>query len=188
MRQGADGEKNELTVNSEEYANVLTRNHRQEALGRAYVQAVAALAGVGTSVPTPDYGIDLSLRLIERVGVQHQDAGVQLDLQLRSTTRANVSETQLKYDLDVRTYEYLRAIPPVPRILVVLVLPDDETHWLSQSLDELVVWHCAYWLSLQGTNPASVTSSIRILIPQTQVFSVQAVQALMNRLAQGELP
>lgn len=33
---------------------LLTRNHRQEALSQAYVQAIAALAGVGISTPRPD--------------------------------------------------------------------------------------------------------------------------------------
>jgi hypothetical protein len=167
---------------------MMTRGHRQEALCRAYVQAVAALAGVATSTPSPDYGIDLSLRSIEPKGEQRADAGVQLDLQLRSTTRTHRSDTEVKYDLDVRTYEFLRAIRPIPRILVVLVLPEDEDQWLSQSLEELVVRHCAYWISLRGAVPTTASSSVRIALPRGQVFSVQAVQSLMSRLAQGELP
>jgi hypothetical protein len=167
---------------------MMTSGHRQEALCRAYVQAVAAMAGIGTSLPTPDYGIDLSLRSIEPKGEQREDAGVQLDLQLRSTTRANVSAEEVKYDLDVRTYEFLRAPRFVPRILVVLVLPEDEGQWLSQSPEELVVRHCAYWFSLRGMAPTTASSSIRIRIPRTQVFSVQATQTLMSRLVRGELP
>jgi hypothetical protein len=168
--------------------SMMTQGHRQEALCRAYVQAVAALAGIGTCLHTPDYGIDLSLRSIEPKGAQREDAGVQLDLQLRSTTRANVSDTEVKYDLDVRTYEFLRAARPVPRILVVLVLPEDEGRWLSQSPEELVIRHCAYWCSLRGAAPTSASSSIRIALPRGQVFSVQAVQTLMSRLAQGDWP
>jgi hypothetical protein len=167
---------------------LLTRNHRQEALCRAYVQAVAALAGVASSVPTPDYGIDLSLRSIDEIGDQHQDAGVQLDLQLRSTTRASVAGSQVSYDLDARTYEYLRTPSPVPRILVLLILPDEEGRWLSQSLEELIIRRCAYWHSLREAGPTTATSSVRVAIPRAQVFSVEAVQDRMRRLAQGELP
>jgi hypothetical protein len=167
---------------------MMTQAHRQEGLCRAYVQAVAAQAGIGTCSHTPDYGIDLSLRTIQAKGAQREDAGVQLDLQLRSTTRANVSESEVKYDLDVRTYEFLRAERPVPRILVVLVLPEDEGQWLSQSPEELVIRHCAFWCSLRGATPTSASSSIRITIPRGQVFGVQAAQTLMSRLAQGELP
>jgi hypothetical protein len=167
---------------------MMTQNHRQEALCRAYVQAVAALAGVGTSVTTPDYGIDLSLRSIEVREEQRQDAGVQLDLQLRSTTRALVSDTQVSYDLDVRTYENLRGERPVPRLLVLLVLPPEEGQWLTQSPEELVVRRCAYWFSLREAAPTVASSSVRIVIPRTQVFSVSAVQTLLSQLTQGVVP
>jgi hypothetical protein len=102
---------------------IMTRGHRQEALCRAYVQAIAALAGVGTSVPPPDYGIDLSLRNIEKRGQRYLDTRVQLDLQLRSATRANVKDAHVGYDLDVQTYELLREPSQVRCLLVVLVLP-----------------------------------------------------------------
>jgi hypothetical protein len=164
----------------------LTRNHRQEALCRAYVHAVAALAGVGTSVPIPDYGVDLSLRNIERRGNRRFDGRLQLDLQLRSTTLADVTVTRIGYDLDVQTYDFLREASPICCLLIVLVLPEDETLWLSQSPEELVVRHCAYWHSLRGAAPITATSSIRIAIPPSQVFSVQAVREIMDRLNEGE--
>lgn len=166
----------------------MTRAHRQEALCRAYVQAVAASMGVSTSVPTPDYGIDLSLRSVEQRGQRHLDSRLQLDLQLRSTTRANISETFVSYDLDVQTYDFLREQPLIRCLLVVLVLPEDDAGWLSQSADELIVRHCAYWFSLRGADPVTATSSVRITIPRGQVFSVQAVRAIMDRLRQGEEP
>lgn len=165
---------------------MMTREHRQEALCRAYVQAVAAQAGVGTSRPTPDYGIDLSLRNIEQRGSRHLDTRLQVDLQLRSTTRFNITETAVSYDLDVRTYDFLREKSAIHSLLVVLVLPDEETLWLSQSPDELIVRHCAYWLSLRGVEPVIATSSVRIAIPRVQVFSVQAVRAIMDHLQRGE--
>ena len=165
---------------------MMTRNHRQEALCRAYVQAVAALAGVGTSNYAFDYGVDTSLRVIQQQDNLHQDARVQLDLQLRNTTRANVSDTQVSYDLDVRTYEYLRLRSRIPCILVLLILPEDEAQWLNQSAEELTIRHCAYWISLEGAEPTTATSSIRIAIPRTQIFSVQAVRAMMDHLIQGE--
>lgn len=167
---------------------MMTQAHRQEGLSRAYVQAVAAQAGISTCNHTPDYGIDLSLRTIRTRGARREDAGVQLDLQLRSTTRAYVLETEVKYDLDARTYEFLRAERPVPRILVVLVLPEDEGRWMSQTAEELVIRHCAFWISLRGAKATTASSSIRISIPCGQVFGVQAAQTLMSQLAQGVLP
>jgi hypothetical protein len=154
---------------------------RQECLCRAYVQAIAAQAGVISAKPDPDFGIDLCLRAVRQGGNQYSDFGMQLDLQLRSTTRANVSDIEVRYDLDVRTYNYLREVPPIcPRLLVLLVLPDDESQSLSQSLEELMLRHCAYWLSLQGAEPKTATTTVRVTIPRSQVFSIQALRTLMK--------
>ena len=86
---------------------MITRQHRQELLCRAYVHAIAAQAGLLCSRPDPDYGIDLSLRKVAVLGRRHRDTSVQVDLQLRSTTRASVTETEVKLDLDVETYNRL---------------------------------------------------------------------------------
>jgi hypothetical protein len=165
---------------------MLPRNQRQEALSRAYVSAVAARAGVVASKPDPDLGIDLSLRSVRQVGNLFQDAGVLLDLQLRSTTRAAEGPAQVAYDIDVRTYDFLRTAPPMcPRLLVVLVLPDDEAEWLSQSVDELILRRCAYWYSLRGAAATTATSSVRLFIPREQVFSAEALQGFLRRLTEG---
>jgi Domain of unknown function (DUF4365) len=168
---------------------MMTRGHRQEALSRAYVHAVAALAGVLSSRPDPDYGIDLSLRAVDIHDRRHTDSSVQIDLQLKSTTRANVSATAVTYDLEVDTYNYLRsASAGCPRILVVYIMPEDEGEWLSQSPEELSLRHCAYWLSLEGAPATTAISSIRLSLPLTNVFSVDAVRALLKQAMQRRQP
>jgi hypothetical protein len=168
---------------------VITRQHRQELLCRAYVHAVAAQAGLLCSRPEPDYGIDLSLRNVAVLGRRHLDTSVQVDLQLRSTTRASVTKTEVKVDLDVETYNYLRTPATFcPRVLVVLVMPAEEAEWVNQSPDELVIRHCAYWLSLHGHAETSARSTIRIGIPLTSVFSVEAVRTIMQRLQERKTP
>jgi Domain of unknown function (DUF4365) len=117
------------------------------------------------------------------------DTSVQVDLQLRSTARASVTETEIKLDLDVETYDYLRTPETFcPRILVVLVMPAEETEWVNQSPDELAIRHCAYWLSLHNHAETSARSTIRIRIPLTCLFSVEAVHAIMHRLQERKLP
>jgi hypothetical protein len=160
---------------------MMTRNHRQEALCRVYVRAIAAQAGVLCGQPDPDDGIDLLLRAVEVDSQRRRDASLQLDLQLRSTTRAHLTETAVRYDLDVETYNDLRIPGTCPRILVVLVLPDDEAEWVRQSPDELALRRCAYWLSLEGWTPSEATRSVRIEIPLANVFSAEAVGALMQQ-------
>ena len=161
---------------------MMTQAHRQEALCRVYVQAVAAQAGLLWGKPEPDYGIDLSLRSVTRQESRRRDAGVQIDLQLRSTTRAVVTDTEIRYDLDVQTYNDLRdANCRCPRLLVVFLMPAEETRWLSQSPDELTLRHCAYWISLRESPPTTATRTIRIAIPLTNIFSVDAVRRLLQQ-------
>lgn len=168
---------------------MLTRNHRQEALSRAYVQAIVAQAGLSYSVPSIDYGIDLSIRAIEVRGNRRTDASIQLDVQLKSTTRAVVGGDHLSYDLSVRDYDNLRDTRPrCPRIVVVLVLPADEALWVSQSPAELTIRHCAYWRSLQGLPAVPASRTTRIEIPVANVFSVEALQGSIQRLREGKDP
>src|SRR5207237_627612 len=109
--------------------------------------------------------------LVVREG-RRRDVGPHIDLQLKSTTRANLGDTQLLYDLPVVNYEDLReADPPTPRLLVVLVLPDDETRWLSQSPEELILRHCTYWVSLVGFPTTTSHTTVRVAIPLANVFS-----------------
>jgi hypothetical protein len=167
---------------------LLTRNHRQEALSRAYVQAVAACAGLGLSRPDLDYGIDLSLHAIVARGRRRVDAGSVLDVQIKSTARAVFDETSLAYDLETKTYDDLRATDARRiRILVLVVLPDDEAEWLSQTEEELTIRGQAYWLSLRGAPARAAKKTVRIRIPRSNVFSVPAVRELLDRLDRGEV-
>jgi DNA primase len=60
----------------------------------------------------------------------------------------------------------------------------DEAEWLSQSAEALTLRHCAYWMSLRGFPSTTATSTIRIPIPLANRFSVDAVQRLMQRVAE----
>jgi hypothetical protein len=168
---------------------MVPRNQRQEALSRAYVRAVAAQAGLVCAEPEQDFGVDLCLRRVRLRGQRHSDASGQLDLQIKSTTRASVTDAEVLYDLEVKNYDDLReAGDNCPRFLVVLVLPEDEGRWLSQSSEELILRHCAYWLSLAGFPATTATRTVRIAIPRANVFSVEAVQRLMDALRQRGTP
>src|SRR5262245_57982016 len=164
---------------------MMPRNQRQEALCRTYVRAVAAQAGLIGCQPEPDFGIDLCLRSIALVNNRRRDSGVQIDLQLKSTARAAIKGAEVLYDLEVEAYNDLRAENcPCPRILVVFVMPEDETQWLEQSAEQLVLRHCAYWLSLRGLPPTPAVSTIRLGLPLGNVFSVEGVTRLMQDVAE----
>lgn len=168
---------------------MLIQSHQQEALSRAYVQAIAARAGMSFSLPSNDYGIDLTLNDIEVRGVRWGESGHKLDVQAKSTTKAQVRTTGIKYNREVQAYEDLRVVHSgCPRILVLLVLPEDERRWCEQTEDNLILRHCAYWLSLQGLPRTRNRKTVQVVIPKTQVFSADALRAMMKRIKAGGVP
>ena len=168
---------------------MLPRNHRQESLSKTYVRAIAAQAGLICSEPGYDYGIDLCLRAVQHRGQRFSDAGLQLDLQLKSTTRAGISESEIRFELEVNHYDSLRSAEThCPRLLVVFIMPEEEEAWVSQSEEELSLRHAAYWLSLRNAPPTSARKSIRVSLPRSNLFSVQAVNDWMNHIRKGSAP
>jgi Domain of unknown function (DUF4365) len=171
----------------QEDGNVLTRNHRQEGICKSYITAAASRCGMGWSVPHPDYGIDLTLNDIESYDDSLAESGYKLDVQGKSATRTQLTVTHVKYDLERRAYDLLRQpIVGTPRILVVLVLPREESLWTAQTEHELTLRHCAYWMSLRGRPPSANRRFVRVEVPRTNIFSVKALQDLMRRIKRGE--
>jgi hypothetical protein len=167
---------------------LLTRNHRQEALSRVYVQAIAGRCGLASSLRGADYGIDVTVLHIRNRGGRYVETGFKLDIQVKSTTIANLTATHVQYDLDVKTYNDLRD-PEVgcPRILVLLVLPGDETRWTEQTEDHLLLRCGAYWQSLRGERPTANQRTIRVIIPRTNLFSIEVLGELVGRVRRREL-
>jgi Domain of unknown function (DUF4365) len=166
---------------------VMPTNHRMEGLSRAYLQAVAASAGVNVLYQLFDFGVDVCLRAVDQEDGRYEDAGEVIDVQLRSTTRAIVGDNSIDFDLDVRTYDYLRRSSlNRPRLLVLLVLPEAEVEWIAQDERELRLRRCAYWLSLRGLPPSEATSSVRVSIPRSDVFDATGLTRLLDRRYRGE--
>ena len=131
---------------------VLIRSHRQESLSRAYIQAIASQCGLSCSFREFDYSIDVTLHLIQRRDNRYFESGFNLDIQAKSTFRATMRENDVLYDMEVKSYNNLRDLEVgTPRILVLLVQPESETEWTGTTEEELMLRHCAYWLSLSGS-------------------------------------
>jgi hypothetical protein len=153
------------------------------------MQAIAARCGMSSSLPSPDYGIDVTLNDIEISGRRRYESGYKIDVQAKSMFMhgRRVAGEHFRFDLHRRAFDLLRhPTPGSPRILVVLVLPRDEAQWTLQTENGLTLHHCAYWLSLKGRGPTPNRRSVRLLIPRTNVFSVEALAALMSRYKAGE--
>lgn len=171
---------------------MLTREHRQESLTRAYILAIAARMGMSCSIRDFDYGIDLTLHQVTtRTNPatgrkRYIESGMPLDIQVKSTTAAIVEDNEVKYDLDVQSYDDLRDTNVrTPRILVLHVQPKDEDERLSQLEHALAVGGCCYWISLRGSAPVQNQRSKRISIPRKNIFSTDQLKQILEDTNMG---
>lgn len=163
-------------------------SQRKERFSLAYVQAIAAVGGFTIADTRPDVDkVDLTFAL---AGGQGTVRSPKLDVQLKCTERDDESANHLSYQLDVDTYRELRGDDRlVPIILVVLVVPGPTSNeWLLQSPDELVMKRCAYYLSLRDHPPKDNSATVTVRLPREQVFSVEALSAILDGIGRGERP
>jgi hypothetical protein len=71
-------------------------------------------------------------------------------------------------------------------LLVVVLVPDSKEDWLQQSETELCLKRCAYWVSIRGQPQTENQTTVTVYLPRQNIFSVEALIALMQRIANGE--
>jgi uncharacterized protein DUF4365 len=160
--------------------HLLSGQDREEALSRAYVQAVAAGAGYVTATMDFDRdGVDLE---IKAGGAMRPSIGLQLKSTVNLPDHGNGI---FRFALKRRNYDLLRIETQMPRILVVLRLPKDEEKWLSISEDALILRHCAFWVSLANAVDVDNETSVTITNPSANRFTVDNLQNLMEQSRKG---
>jgi Domain of unknown function (DUF4365) len=158
-------------------------NLQKEEFSYAYIYSVTSAAG---------YSFQKSSRILDVGGIDATITGTvsddtlyepQLDLQVKSTSLDVQSEEVIRYPLKIKNYNELRKERTVaPRILVVVLIPENQEEWINQSETELCIRRCAYWLSLSGQPRTKNTESITVYIPRENLFTVNALKTLMQRI------
>jgi hypothetical protein len=150
-----------------------------ERFSLAYIAAVAAAAGYECVESRADFdSVDGTLK--SATGVRPR-----IELQAKGSTRSLKRADHVTYPLSRKNYDDLRIETLTPRLLFVVLLPDDETAWLSHSEDELTLRHCGYWLSLRGMPPVGIAQSVAVRIPRAQQLTIDQLDGLMARAERG---
>jgi hypothetical protein len=162
-------------------------NQQKEQLNHAYVRAVAATAGYTCYKPEVDFdSVDLG---IAATGGNGTTRSPRLEMQLKATASTSPTAASIPFVLKLKNYDDLRGTNfMVPRILVVLLVPDDVTDWLMHSEKELAMRRCGYWLSLRGMPDTPNTTAVTVHVPRSQQFTVPDLAAIMARVGSGQLP
>ncbi len=180
---------------------MLTTQHIQEDLSRAYIQAVAAKAGVNLSLGTQshDYGVDGTFHQVairtrtDAQGKSRQrrlNSGFNLEFQCKASKEWVSEPSEIVYDLEVKTYNDLvqrsTSLNATPLILILMCLPSQEGDWLDLTEHHLLLRKCCYWHRLTGLESDNLERK-RIRIPKVQLLDPLAVTTLLGQVAQGLL-
>jgi Domain of unknown function (DUF4365) len=168
---------------------LITKQHRQEDLCIAYVQAVVSGAGMILDLVRRDYGIDGWIsRIVNKNGRLVPSSGLPLRVQLKSSAHASFDNDHLKYALNERNYDILSdKKATLPSVLVLLLLPTHEEEWIEQDDERLILRKCAFWQSLRGLPETKNDSRVTISIPRKNLWNAENLLGIMNRIEQGDL-
>ena len=161
-------------------------NQQKEQFSITYVRAIAAVAGYSLYRPEIDND-SVDLGILSRGGTG-KIFSPRLELQLKCTARDVLENNSIKYPLIIKNYHDLRINSLVPRILVVVLVPEKITDWIKQTEDELCLRYCAYWVSLRGMPDTTNTTNVTIEIPRSNQFTPNALQTIIQRISFGDLP
>ncbi len=152
----------------------------------AYSRAIASAAGCALEQRTIDmFSIDVTFHH------NNPDTGWsprQLEAQLKCTTQGVVGEEHATWQLKRQAYNRLCSEQVVvPAVLIVLVVPSDMDEWLLQSPNAMLMTGEAYWASIRGEESVDADSKV-VHLPRGQVFGVQALLDILERIGNGGLP
>ncbi len=161
-------------------------NTQKEEFSYAYVSSVASAAG---------YKFEIASRPLDMGGIDGSIVGTaseysfyppRLEVQVKSTSMPVVSEEFIRYPLKLKNYNELRKRKTLtPRILIVVLIPENSEEWVKQSEVELCLRRCGYWMSLQGEPETKNQESVTVYLPREQLFTVNYLKRMMQNIETG---
>lgn len=152
-------------------------NQRQEQFANAFLLAVSAVAGFSATKPPVDNdSVDWTIasRLPRRP---------KIDVQMKSRRVEEADgDAVIRYDLKRKNYDDLILTDILsPRLLVLVLVPQDVDAWLELTPEQLVLRRCAYWACLAGQPPTTNESTVRVSVPRSNLLNVTSLKGLMQR-------
>lgn len=155
-------------------------NQRKARFSLAYISAVAAHVGYQVCEPVVD---DDS---VDGILIGQAGRRPRIEFQAKASSRELLQEHHLTFPLSIKNYDDLRADVIVPRLLIVVLMPEQQDDWLHHSEEQLCLRHCGYWLSLSGQPDTDNTTTVTVHLPRQQRFDSETLHALMTRAEREE--
>jgi len=156
-------------------------DQQKEQFSNAFLHAIATVGECSVSKPSVDEdSVDWTLQ--KRIHRRPR-----IDLQLKCTAKAETfTENGISFGLKKKNYDDLRIVDlVVPRILVVVFVPQDVSDWLTSDPQSLILRRCAYWMSIRGAMPTENETGVTVYLPKGQRFDVAALNNMMQTISAG---
>jgi hypothetical protein len=163
----------------------ISKKKQQEQFSIAYIRAIAAAAGYSVE----ETGVDedsIDCNIIQRGNEDTYPFTEILRVQLKCTYAHKPNEQFLTYPLSLKNYNDLRRKCMIPRILIVLHVPENFENWIQQNDNSITLNHLGYWTSIKGLPETENSDTVSIKIPTIQKLTAESLRNLMNKLANGE--
>jgi hypothetical protein len=159
---------------------------KSQALSMAYVYAIAAKAGAGIYLPKDDFGVDMAFSKITRRlnGRRTDTKSVIIPFQVKSSKDWKLRADVVIYDLESKNYNDL--IDSTLCVLILMCLPPTFDEWLYQDEECLRLHKCCYYWQPSDRIETPNDHTARIIIPRSQIFTADALTALLDQ-AQSRL-
>lgn len=170
---------------------MLNENNRKAELSYAYLHAVAAAAGFAcreASRHLDGSGVDAQLDINEQLDPNASLTEFSLHVQLKATSAVlPIVDDKVSFSLDVHQYNKLRRkTVSIPRLIVLMTLPQHSESWLRVSPDELVARHCARWACIYGQPESLNSTSVTVRFDVDKVLTPHALREIARLIAVGE--
>jgi len=151
----------------------------KEELSYAYLHILATKVGLKVDTPKiDDDSVDVEVSATGKIA-EGSFVSPKVQVQLKATINCNKGNDEtISFSLKKKNYDNLRANTLVPRLLVVLCLPKDQSDWVIEDAKKLVLKESACYYSLKGMEDIE-KESITIHIPRKNRLTSEKLYELM---------
>jgi len=166
---------------------LLSENDIKEELSYAYLHAVAAKVGYSCDRPYKDRdSIDAKVVARWEEGEGIEFTSPEILFQLKATVKCEVKDGKFSFDLSMKNYRDLKKKHPFPRLLLVLVLPENSEEWLAVSGENLIAKKCCYWCNLLPLPDVDNDAKRRVEVHASNLLTPESLRKLMEKSARRE--
>lgn len=163
----------------------LHRNVHQGSYGEALVYALACAAGFTVGRQHLDvHGVDWQ---IASAGPRGSIRDPRIEVQVKTWSTADETPSGWRGRLRTAHFNQLTGRFMVPRLLVVVIAPDDPADYVRIDPAAMIFSHAAYWLSLADEAPvdADERETLTVEVPHGNLLTVQTLTALVHGEQKG---